>query len=85
LTFKIIASPKAGAGEQKLVKVPISSLLPRETQEVRNPNGLEGTLAYLSPEQTGRMNRDVDYRSDFYSLGVTFFGIADGRTTVSVE
>jgi len=34
---------------------------------------LEGTLAYMSPEQTGRMNRSLDYRTDFYSLGVTFY------------
>ena len=41
--------------------------------KIKNPNVLEGTLAYLSPEQTGRMNRGIDYRSDFYSLGVTFY------------
>ncbi len=57
----------------KLIDFSISSLLPRETQEIQNPNILEGTLAYLSPEQTGRMNRGIDYRSDFYSLGVTFY------------
>ena len=57
----------------KLIDFSIASLLPRETQEIQNPNVLEGTLAYLSPEQTGRMNRGIDYRSDFYSLGVTFF------------
>ena len=43
------------------------------TQEIQNANALEGTLAYLSPEQTGRMNRGIDYRSDFYGLGVTFY------------
>ncbi|MEH1972675.1 MAG: AAA family ATPase [Nostoc sp.] len=57
----------------KLIDFSIASLLPRETQEIQSINGLEGTLAYLSPEQTGRMNRGIDYRSDFYSLGVTFF------------
>lgn len=57
----------------KLIDFSIASLLPRETQEIQSPNGLEGTLAYLSPEQTGRVNRGIDYRSDFYSLGVTFF------------
>ena len=37
------------------------------------PEVLEGTLAYMSPEQTGRMNRSLDYRTDFYSLGATFY------------
>ena len=57
----------------KLIDFSIASLLLRETQEIQSPNILEGTLAYLSPEQTGRMNRGIDYRSDFYSLGVTFY------------
>ncbi|NEQ39938.1 MAG: AAA family ATPase [Okeania sp. SIO3I5] len=59
----------------KLIDFSISTLLPRETQEIINPNVLEGTLAYMSPEQTGRMNRGIDYRSDFYSLGITFYEI----------
>ena len=42
-------------------------------------NNARGTLAYMSPEQTGRMNRVVDYRSDFYSLGITFFELLAGR------
>ncbi|MFB2980286.1 AAA family ATPase [Microseira sp. BLCC-F43] len=63
----------------KLIDFSISSLLPRETQEIQNPNVLEGTLAYLSPEQTGRMNRGIDYRSDFYSLGVTFYQLLAGK------
>ncbi len=57
----------------KLIDFSIASLLPRETQQLQNLNILEGTLAYISPEQTGRMNRGIDYRTDFYSLGVTFF------------
>jgi predicted ATPase/signal transduction histidine kinase len=57
----------------KLIDFSIASLLPRETQEIQNPNVLEGTLPYISPEQTGRMNRGIDYRTDFYSLGVTFY------------
>ncbi|MEG3895394.1 MULTISPECIES: protein kinase domain-containing protein [unclassified Microcoleus] len=63
----------------KLIDFSIASLLPRETQEIKNPNVLEGTLAYLSPEQTGRMNRGIDYRSDFYSLGVTFYELLTGE------
>ncbi|NEP43096.1 MAG: serine/threonine-protein kinase PknK [Okeania sp. SIO2H7] len=63
----------------KLIDFSIASLLPKETQEIHNPNVLEGTLAYISPEQTGRMNRAIDYRSDFYSLGVTFYELLIGE------
>jgi histidine kinase len=45
-----------------------------------NPEGLVGTLPYISPEQTGRMNRKVDRRSDLYSLGATFYEMLTGRT-----
>ncbi|MEG5140403.1 AAA family ATPase, partial [Microcoleus sp. A6-D4] len=62
----------------KLIDFSIASLLPRETQTLVNPNVLEGTLAYISPEQTGRMNRGIDYRTDFYSLGVTFYELLTG-------
>ncbi|WP_375491911.1 AAA family ATPase [uncultured Nostoc sp.] len=62
----------------KLIDFSIASLLPRETQTLINPNILEGTLAYISPEQTGRMNRGIDYRTDFYSLGVTFYELLTG-------
>ena len=65
--------------EIKLIDFSISSLLPKETQEIKNPNVLEGTLAYLSPEQTGRMNRGVDFRADFYALGVTLFELLTGE------
>jgi serine/threonine protein kinase len=63
----------------KLIDFSIASLLPRETQTLINPNVLEGTLGYLSPEQTGRMNRGIDYRTDFYSLGVTFYELLAGQ------
>ncbi|MEH2386789.1 MAG: AAA family ATPase [Nostoc sp.] len=63
----------------KLIDFSIASLLPRETPKIHSPNVLEGTLAYLSPEQTGRMNRGIDYRSDYYSLGVTFFELLTGE------
>ncbi|MFN6519495.1 MAG: AAA family ATPase [Nostoc sp. CreGUA01] len=63
----------------KLIDFSIASLLPRETQEIQNPNVLEGTLVYLSPEQTGRMNRGIDYRSDYYSLGITFYELLTGQ------
>lgn len=69
----------------KLIDFSISSLLPRETQEIHHPNVLEGTLAYLSPEQTGRMNRLIDYRTDFYSVGVTFYELLTRRLPFEVD
>ncbi|WP_414545068.1 AAA family ATPase [Nostoc sp. CCY0012] len=63
----------------KLIDFSIASLLPRETPQLQNPNVLEGTLGYISPEQTGRMNRGIDYRTDFYSLGITFYELLTGK------
>ena len=63
----------------RLIDFSISSLLPKERQQLINPNVLEGTLAYISPEQTGRTNRGIDYRTDFYSLGATFFELLTGQ------
>jgi len=59
--------------EVKIIDFGISTILFRENPTICNPDILEGTLAYISPEQTGRMNRVLDYRTDFYSLGVTFY------------
>ena len=56
----------------------ISTELSRETQTILNPEILEGTLAFMSPEQTGRMNRAMDYRTDLYSLGVVFYQLLTG-------
>jgi len=50
-----------------------------ETGSVGETKGLVGTLSYMSPEQTGRMNRQIDWRTDFYSLGVTFYELFTGR------
>jgi PAS domain S-box-containing protein len=55
-----------------------ASLLRREQQAPAPPQILAGTLAYMAPEQTGRMNRSVDARSDLYSLGVTFYQMLTG-------
>lgn len=63
----------------RLTDFSIASRLEVENQTISNPNYLEGTLAYMSPEQTGRMNRLIDYRSDFYSLGITFYQILTGQ------
>jgi serine/threonine protein kinase len=69
----------------KLIDFSIASLLPQETQTLTSPNVLEGTLAYISPEQTGRMNRGIDYRTDFYSLGVTFYELLSKRLPFQSE
>jgi predicted ATPase/signal transduction histidine kinase len=63
----------------KLIDFSLASRLPKENQEIKNANMLVGTLAYMSPEQTGRMNRGIDYRSDFYALGVTCYEILTGQ------
>jgi PAS domain S-box-containing protein len=56
----------------------IASRLPRERQSAEPPEVIAGTLAYMAPEQTGRMNRSIDSRSDLYSLGVTFYEMLTG-------
>ncbi|MDJ0517966.1 MAG: AAA family ATPase, partial [Trichodesmium sp. MO_231.B1] len=73
----IVFNPKTK--ELKIIDFGIATQLSRENPTLKNPNVLEGTLAYISPEQTGRMNRGLDYRSDFYSLGVTFYEMLTGK------
>ncbi|MHC5859093.1 ATP-binding sensor histidine kinase [Nostoc sp.] len=73
----IIINPQTGIC--KLTDFSIASRLSQETPLQCNPNQLEGTLTYISPEQTGRMNRSLDYRSDFYSLGVSFYQMLTGQ------
>ncbi|HEY9628803.1 MAG TPA: AAA family ATPase [Coleofasciculaceae cyanobacterium] len=68
----------------KLIDFGNATVLSRENPTLRNPNVLEGTLAYLSPEQTGRMNRSLDYRTDFYSLGATFYEVLTGHPPFNV-
>lgn len=68
--------------ETKQVKVTdfsIASCLKSESYQRRSYSLLEGTPAYISPEQTGRMNRLLDYRTDLYSLGVTFYELLVGH------
>ena len=73
----IIFNPKLE--QVKLIDFGISTVLSREKPSLKNINVLEGTLAYISPEQTGRMNRVIDYRTDFYSLGVTFYELLTNK------
>ncbi|MEG4970352.1 AAA family ATPase [Microcoleus sp. B6-A1] len=67
----IVLNPQTG--KLKIIDFGLSTILSQENPSLKSPNLLEGTLAYMSPEQTGRMNRSLDYRTDFYSLGVTFY------------
>ncbi|MBD2043518.1 ATP-binding sensor histidine kinase [Microcoleus sp. FACHB-672] len=73
----IIINPTNGLIQ--IIDFGISTVLTRENPTIKNPNVLEGTLTYISPEQTGRMNREIDYRTDFYSLGVTFYELLTGQ------
>jgi PAS domain S-box-containing protein len=68
----------ASTGQVWLTGFGIASRLPRERQSPEPPEIIAGTLAYMSPEQTGRMNRSIDSRSDLYSLGVTLYQMLTG-------
>ncbi|PZO43418.1 MAG: hypothetical protein DCF19_05605 [Pseudanabaena frigida] len=63
----------------KTIDFGIASTLRRETLVFSHKEVIEGTLAYISPEQTGRMNRSLDYRTDIYSMGVTFYQLLTQR------
>jgi PAS domain S-box-containing protein len=65
-------------GSVRLTGFGLATLLPRERQSPAPPETIAGTLAYMAPEQTGRMNRSTDARSDLYSLGVTFYQMLTG-------
>lgn len=67
------------SGRIELIDFGIATALSQERTAFGNPARLEGTLAYMSPEQTGRMNRALDERTDYYSLGVTFYELLTGR------
>ena len=67
------------SNQLKIIDFGISTRLPKQHLGLQNPEKLEGTLAYISPEQTGRMNRSLDYRTDLYSLGVAFYELFTGQ------
>ena len=62
----------------KLIDFGLATRLRSEARTLQAPAALEGTLAYIAPEQTGRMNRSLDYRADLYSLGVTLYELLTG-------
>ncbi len=68
----------AASGGVWLTGFGIASRLPRERQAPAPPESIAGTLAYMAPEQTGRMNRSIDARSDLYALGVTLYQMVTG-------
>ncbi len=73
----IVYNPESGI--TKIIDFGISTHLTREQAALSSPEKFEGSLPYISPEQTGRMNRSIDYRTDFYSLGVTLYELLTGR------
>ncbi|HQP46946.1 MAG TPA: AAA family ATPase, partial [Flexilinea sp.] len=72
----VLINPKTE--DIKITNFGISTIITHEHDEAYNPDFIRGSLAYMSPEQTGRMNRDVDYRTDFYSFGITLYEILTG-------
>ena len=72
----VLVDPASGL--VRLTGFGIASRLPRERQSPAPPEFIAGTLAYMAPEQTGRVNRSIDSRSDLYSLGVTFYEMLTG-------
>ncbi len=67
------------SGEGRLIDFGVATLQKVEHLDAAPTHLVEGTLAYMSPEQTGRMNRLVDYRTDFYSLGITLYEVLTGQ------
>src|SRR5712691_3500812 len=81
--YSVLIDPKTR--RTQVFDFSLASRLPQESQPAHPPQLLHGRLAYMSPEQTGRMNRVVDYRTDLYSLGTTFYEMLTGRPPFDSE
>ncbi|MGB5967993.1 MAG: AAA family ATPase, partial [Spirulinaceae cyanobacterium] len=79
----ILLNPETG--QVKIIDFGLSTVFAKEKPLIKNPDVLEGTLAYMSPEQTGRMNRSLDYRTDLYSLGATFYTLLTKRLVFETQ
>ena len=79
----IVWNPQSS--QVKIIDFDLATQLSRQTPSIRIPESLEGTLAYISPEQMGRINRDIDYRTDFYSLGITLYELLTGQLPFQSE
>ena len=79
----ILVDPDSGA--VRLTGFGLASRLPREQPAADPPEMIAGTLAYMAPEQTGRMNRSVDARSDLYAVGVTLYRMFTGSLPFSAS
>ncbi|MEM7354096.1 MAG: AAA family ATPase, partial [Acidobacteriota bacterium] len=81
--FNVLVEPTER--HTRLLTMSLATRLPRQTNALVSPRRLEGFLPYVSPEQTGRMNRMIDYRTDLYSFGVTFFEMLCGAPPFSSD
>jgi len=72
-------------GEVEIIDFSASSLLPRQSAGFTGTSVIQGTLAYIAPEQTGRLNRALDHRADLYSLGATLYHLAVGEVPFTTE
>jgi PAS domain S-box-containing protein len=72
-------------GQPRLTGFGIASRLPRQRQAPDPPETIAGTLAYMAPEQTGRMNRSIDARSDLYALGITLYQMLTGTLPFTAD
>ncbi len=75
----------AATGKVRITDFGLSTRLLHEPQNLKSAHMLEGSLPYISPEQTGRMNREVDYRTDIYSLGITLYELLTGSLPFHAE